>query len=957
MSGTGSWGYGTLLQTFVWGYLIGGLTLLPALAAFAWYWTTTPVDAKPLEEPPNHLADQKRRRKSNGSVKESKDEYIKSLGVGLDEQILESLKGRTHEADVFAGYFAVCREYVPGGVNGKPPERTTPAGAVVAMESPSIYQSMYSNIFNRNKTMSPSLDAPNTKTKKARNVFYVVLRLGHLMLYDNEDQLDVRHVISLARYEVDIYAGGEVIPEGELWIKRIRLNQKLENDPGAEAKAFYLFSDNCSEKEDFYHAMLQAQEQHSDHATHYPSAMPLKFETPDLVKLVQQLHANEENLHTRWINALIGRVFLALYKTPEIKNFIATKITKKIARVPKPALISSVQLRKIDMGTLPPFVTNPKLKELTVDGDLVVEADVSYKGNFRLEIQATARIDLGQRFKAREVTLVLGCYLKRLDGHMLLRIKPPPSNRLWMTFEMPPRIELSVEPIVSSRQITYAPILRAIESRIKEVLNETLVLPNWDDMPFMDTIAQVIRGGIWEGDSKGKEELDVKLEDTSGVDSTPVEIDKFDTESIHSHLSVPSSIDSGEIGLGVTSATDWKSTPMKARSLRSTPSIKLGSNNTSTETLEPKSKSTTHITPQSSPMRSNTLDGASVSPQKSMEDLTVPTLWSESSHSTPNLPAEPVHARSRSKEDLTPEQVAAAAAAAAGAHSNMTKKQTLNQSFNAAAGAARSWLAAKQTPGQPRRKNSSVDSTHAPQGVHIRDGKFHDGEPPVETSSQASPSIAKSHTEPMGRGQPLPPPGTPLPPPPGKQKTWGVPIQAASALASLAKRKPVGGTTPSNTATPEKKDQERPSSSKSSSNDSLHQLQQHDGHESHTASANTQQDRTVPRRKSSTGSTTNQHPPPLPKRRQRQSSASQHSTSSIRHSAYHDGAGEEVFVVEAPLAEVSAPSSPAVDVSKQLGDGKVQAGGDEVVGRASRGSSLRSNRVGDEGGRETFPFA
>lgn len=117
-----------------------------------------------------------RRRKSNASVKEGKDEYLKSLGVGLDEKILESLKTKNHEADVFAGYFAVCREYVPGGVNGKPPERTTPAGAVVAMESPSIYQSMYSNIFNRNKTMSPSLDAPNAKTKKARNVFYVILR-------------------------------------------------------------------------------------------------------------------------------------------------------------------------------------------------------------------------------------------------------------------------------------------------------------------------------------------------------------------------------------------------------------------------------------------------------------------------------------------------------------------------------------------------------------------------------------------------------------------------------------------------------------------------------------------------------------------------------------------------------------------------------------------------------------
>jgi hypothetical protein len=713
-----------------------------------------------------------------------------------------------------------------------------------------------------------------------------------------------------------------------------------------------LFSDNCSEKEDVYHAMLQAQEHHQN--ARNPSPVPLKFDTPDLVKLVQQLHANEENLHTRWINALIGRVFLALYKTPEIKNFIATKITKKIARVPKPALISSVELRKIDMGTLPPFVTNPKLKELTVDGDLVVEADVSYKGNFRIEIQATARIDLGQRFKAREVTLVLGCYLKRLDGHLLLRIKPPPSNRLWMTFETAPRVELSVEPIVSTRQITYGPILRAIESRIKEVLNETLVSPNWDDMPFMDTIAQSIRGGIWESASKDKEELDVKLDGASGLDTASVEVEKLDTDSIHSHLSALPSTNSEEIGLGVSSATDWKSTPMSARSLRSAPSIKLGSNNASTDILEPSSNSAPHITPLGSPLRSNTTDFASISPEKSTDDLAAPTLWSESSHSTPNLPTDPTHARTSSKDDLTPEQIAAAAAAAAGAHTSATKKQTLNQSFNAAAGAARNWLAAKQPKGQAPRKKSSVDSTHLPIGVHIRNGQFYDGEAPAEPQSPQA--ITKAHTEPMGRGQPLPPPGTPLPPPPGKQKTWGVPMQAASALANLAKRKPVSGGPTTSAATPEKKDAERPGTSQSSSSSSLHQLQQHDDHESHTPSAGTQQDRVIPRRKSSTGSTTSHQPPPLPRRRQRQSSASQHSNSSIRHSAYHDGAGEEVFVVEAPLAEVSAPPSPTVGVSKQLGDKKT-AGEDEVAGRVSRGSSIRSTQADDEAGRGTFPFA
>jgi hypothetical protein len=55
------------------------------------------------------------------------------------------------------------------------------------------------------------------------------------MLYDNEDQLEVRHVISLAHYKVDIYGGGERIPEGELWIKRncMHIYNRLLSIPSA----------------------------------------------------------------------------------------------------------------------------------------------------------------------------------------------------------------------------------------------------------------------------------------------------------------------------------------------------------------------------------------------------------------------------------------------------------------------------------------------------------------------------------------------------------------------------------------------------------------------------------------------------------------------------------------------------------------------------------------------------
>lgn len=131
-------------------YVIGGLTFVPLCVAAAVYLA--------LLACPRHDA--------NSSAE---------LDDAAPASLPPELHARNTEPDVAAGYFAVCREYVPGGVNGKPPERTTPAGAVVGVESPSVYQSMYRTIFERNRAQSPSMEA--AKQKKARNVFFVVLRL------------------------------------------------------------------------------------------------------------------------------------------------------------------------------------------------------------------------------------------------------------------------------------------------------------------------------------------------------------------------------------------------------------------------------------------------------------------------------------------------------------------------------------------------------------------------------------------------------------------------------------------------------------------------------------------------------------------------------------------------------------------------------------------------------------
>lgn len=332
--------------------------------------------------------------------------------------------------------------------------------------------------------------------------------------------LEVRYVLSLAHHDVSIYGGGEFIPEGELFIKRNALCLTRKSDAGemtadgSSSKPFYLFADNTSDKEDFYFAMLKSQERTPDALNNPP--VPIQFDIKHMISLVQRLHSSEEHLQTRWINALLGRIFLALYKTSDVENFIRAKITKKISRVKRPSFLSGIVLRHVDMGEGAPYITNPRLKDLTVDGDCVLEADLQYTGNFRLEIAATARIDLGTRFKAREVNLLLAVVLKKIEGHVLLKIKPPPSNRIWITFATAPNIEMSIEPIVSSRQITYTIILRQIESRIKEVIAESIVMPFWDDISFFPTDGKRWRGGVWVDDKRRHSHPDLQTAAAEG---------------------------------------------------------------------------------------------------------------------------------------------------------------------------------------------------------------------------------------------------------------------------------------------------------------------------------------------------------------------------------------------------------------------------------------------------------
>lgn len=140
--------------------MLGGLTFLPLvlLLLFAHAYFTFPE--RILDPPASPL-----------QLSEDDPSVFKNT---RDEKLVRRL---TNSVDAAAGYFLVTREFVPGGVNGKPPERSSPAGSGPPSDSPSVYQTMYRSIFDRKATPSNAgTDSPKPRPKQARNQFYVVLR-------------------------------------------------------------------------------------------------------------------------------------------------------------------------------------------------------------------------------------------------------------------------------------------------------------------------------------------------------------------------------------------------------------------------------------------------------------------------------------------------------------------------------------------------------------------------------------------------------------------------------------------------------------------------------------------------------------------------------------------------------------------------------------------------------------
>ncbi|KAG8988719.1 hypothetical protein FRB90_002564, partial [Tulasnella sp. 427] len=305
---------------------------------------------------------------------------------------------------------------------------------------------------------SSSTTSVGNSSRRPRDTFYALLKGTVLYLYEDDACTECYAALQVAAYDVGIWPDSRTMTDAELFAKRnaIRLKAKESGTPpvgmptvskelklgegGEKATTssrepspvgrsltdeHFMFVKCNSDMEDWYMALVHASTASSTASSSSTSPLPDPlvplepiFSTDDMAHLVKTLDQQPDPIPMRWLNALVGRIFYSLYRTSGLEANLIARLMKKITKVPRPAFLTELVVREVNVGNTAPLLSKPMLKELTKEGDASVEMGLNYRSQegehsgIRITVEATVTINikeslplnLGNRFDLKPRT-------------------------------------------------------------------------------------------------------------------------------------------------------------------------------------------------------------------------------------------------------------------------------------------------------------------------------------------------------------------------------------------------------------------------------------------------------------------------------------------------------------------------------------------------------------------------
>ncbi|KAG0100733.1 hypothetical protein BGZ93_006618, partial [Podila epicladia] len=349
-------------------------------------------------------------------------------------------------------------------------------------------------------TQNPHLSLPPCLQARFKDSKYAVIKGATMFIYENDLMEECLGVITIPNYKISVPGQQKdshiFAKRNPIWLEYHGSNHSRRSTAGSDgsqpsSKDYYLSMVSCIDKEDLYFTLLRCAKLKPNNGRSFIREIPKRdstlFDKTAMNTLIRTIHSNEHQFQAAWLNALLGRMFLGIYKTPQVKEMVLQKMVEKLTRLRLPNFLNDMRMKSVHLGDGVPLITRPKLLTLKPNGDMIMDMNLLYQGGFRAEVEAEAVVTVTKKIQPIKVSLVLMMALLRLEGRVQVWIKPPPCNRIWYGFYHKPQVEMKIEPVVSDKHIKSNLIIKAIENKMLEAIAETMVLPNMDDIPFSDS--------------------------------------------------------------------------------------------------------------------------------------------------------------------------------------------------------------------------------------------------------------------------------------------------------------------------------------------------------------------------------------------------------------------------------------------------------------------------------------
>jgi hypothetical protein len=217
---------------------------------------------------------------------------------------------------------------------------------------------------------SEPIDKKNV-ARNWRNV-YARLKFQNLVLYNSSNQEHILLSINIPETKIKLVGDSDYHYDPIL----LKFN----------SARIYLYFPTSSEKEDWFCKLCRCKKlpngsEKDKIMEFYRDLEPVRAYESGMQKLQDTLKILDSDSPI-WLNALLGRAFISIHSNPRIKMWIMDNITRRMAHVHRTStsFLGDIVIKDLDVGNSLPIISNPRLLNISSEGDMEIELDLDYTG-------------------------------------------------------------------------------------------------------------------------------------------------------------------------------------------------------------------------------------------------------------------------------------------------------------------------------------------------------------------------------------------------------------------------------------------------------------------------------------------------------------------------------------------------------------------------------------------------